>query len=139
MLNWLKTEASGSQVKAFLLDGGIVHLDEQAEEIVNARFDNSKRLQELFVTPADLVVAALATAAVMAYKRFLSKAARACAGMGGTEKTACMNKFKQDVIKAQINTLQSGLAKCAKTKDPDKCKAKVIKQIAKLKAKLGQT
>jgi hypothetical protein len=42
LLNWLKTEASESQVKAFLLDGGIVILDEQSEEIVNARFKNHR-------------------------------------------------------------------------------------------------
>lgn len=38
LLNWLKTEATQSQVKAFLLDGQIVHLDEQSKEIVDARF-----------------------------------------------------------------------------------------------------
>jgi hypothetical protein len=42
LLNWLKTEASEGQVKAFLLDGGIVKLDKQSEEIVNARFENHK-------------------------------------------------------------------------------------------------
>ena len=40
MLTWLENEATETQVKAFLLDGAIVKLDKQAEEIVNARFEN---------------------------------------------------------------------------------------------------
>jgi len=40
MLTWLENEATEAQVKAFLLDGAIVKLDKQAEEIVNARFES---------------------------------------------------------------------------------------------------
>ena len=39
LFTWIKEEASDAQIKAFLLDGKITHLDEQAEEIVNARFE----------------------------------------------------------------------------------------------------
>jgi len=46
LLNWLKSEATECQIKAFLLDGGIVELDKQSEEIVNARFKSSKMIQE---------------------------------------------------------------------------------------------
>ena len=38
LLNFIKEEASDAQVKALLMDGKIVQLDEQAEEIVNDRF-----------------------------------------------------------------------------------------------------
>ena len=41
LLNWLKKEANEAQVKAFLLDGKIAFLDEQAEEVVNDRFEGS--------------------------------------------------------------------------------------------------
>jgi hypothetical protein len=37
LFNFLK-EASDAQLKAFLLDGKIVQLDEQAEEVVKERF-----------------------------------------------------------------------------------------------------
>jgi len=40
LLNFIKEEASDAQVKALLMDGKIVQLDEQTEEIVNDRFDN---------------------------------------------------------------------------------------------------
>ena len=40
LLNWLQNEATEVQIKALLLDGEmIIDLDEQAEEIVNARFE----------------------------------------------------------------------------------------------------
>ena len=42
LLEWLQNEATEGQIKAFLLDGAIVHLDEQAEEIVNTRFNVSE-------------------------------------------------------------------------------------------------
>jgi hypothetical protein len=41
LFNFLK-EANEAQIKAFLLDGKIVHLDEQAEEIVEERFKGHK-------------------------------------------------------------------------------------------------
>ena len=42
LLNFIKEEASDTQIKALLLDGEIVHLDEQAEEVVNDRFSVSE-------------------------------------------------------------------------------------------------
>lgn len=42
LLNWLQKEASVPQLKALILDGRIVSLDEQSEEIVNDRFRASK-------------------------------------------------------------------------------------------------
>jgi hypothetical protein len=42
LINWLKKEATEAQVKAFLLDGKVTFLDEQAEEVVNDRFEGSK-------------------------------------------------------------------------------------------------
>ena len=41
LLNFIKKEATIPQIKALLMDGEIVSLDKEAEEIVNARFENS--------------------------------------------------------------------------------------------------
>ena len=38
LLNFIKEEASDAQVKSLLMDGKIVKLDEEAEQIVNDRF-----------------------------------------------------------------------------------------------------
>ena len=42
LLNFVKEQASDAQVKALLMDGKIVKLDEQAEKIVNDRFPLSE-------------------------------------------------------------------------------------------------
>jgi hypothetical protein len=42
MLEFIQKEATDAQVKALLLDGKIVKLDEQAEQIVNNRFEVSE-------------------------------------------------------------------------------------------------
>jgi len=42
LLNFIQKEASDTQVKALLLDGKIVKLDEQSEKIVNDRFKISE-------------------------------------------------------------------------------------------------
>jgi len=84
------------------------------------------------------LAALLAYGAYRTYKRFFSKAATACKGKSGSEKTACMNKFKVTALNAQIKDLQAGSSACAKTKNPAKCKAVVAKKVAKLKAKVAK-
>jgi len=42
LLNFIQKEATNAQIKALLLDGSIVQLDKQAEQIVNERFSNSR-------------------------------------------------------------------------------------------------
>ena len=82
-----------------------------------------------------VVAAAIITASAMTYKNILSKAARACKRKSGSEKTECMKKFKKDALESQINALKSGMTKCSKSKDPTKCRKKVIKKIDDLKYK----
>ena len=86
---------------------------------------------------AAAVAAAATIASVKLYKRFLSKAAKACSGKSGLEKTSCMTKFKKQAQAAKVQALQSGIAKCSKSKDPTSCKAKLQGKINKEKAKMG--
>jgi len=44
LLKFIHSEATEAQLKALLLDGEIVALDEQSEEIVNSRFSVSKEI-----------------------------------------------------------------------------------------------
>jgi hypothetical protein len=73
------------------------------------------------------------TAGVLAYKRFFSKAARACAGMSGSQKTACMAKYKVQGKKAEIATLNSKKAMC---KGNPKCIAKIQARMQKAQAEM---
>lgn len=157
LLNFVKEDATDSQIKALLMDGEILSLDEQTEEIVNSRFDlfveknNLKGVLEFvdlytlmykigardgFIAAA--FIAAVTSAGEMVYKRFFSKAARACQDKSGIEKTSCMTKFKNNATKEKIKVYQKGMSMCNKSKTPDQCKAKLRKKIGKAKATLGE-
>lgn len=56
------------------------------------------------------------------YKSSFSKFARQCKDMPGREKTICMLTAKANAKKAQINKLKSGISKCIKARNPEKCK-----------------
>ena len=92
-------------------------------------------------TPAGWAVGGAALAALLAYgsaktyKRFFSKAAGACRGMGGPAKTDCMKKYQGRAYMAQAGDLQRGMASCGKAKNPDSCKSAVSGKIERLKAK----
>ena len=79
---------------------------------------------------AGAVAVGVAALAVAAYKKHFSQAAKACGGQSGTAKTMCMNKFKEKAKQAKISTLKSGMGRCAKDKNPAKCKASLQKKIA---------
>jgi hypothetical protein len=84
------------------------------------------------------VAAAIVTIAYQGYKRFLSKAGRACNNKSGDEKTSCMNKYKRDALKRQISYLEKGLPSCDKTMEVYDCRDRVKRRIKKAKVKLGE-
>ncbi len=87
-------------------------------------------------TGVTVAIAALLYGGYKTYQRFLSKAARACASKSGAEKTACMEAFKKNAIKAQISDLKRGLSGCKNSKNPQKCQSAINAKIQKLQAKL---
>lgn len=86
---------------------------------------------------ATAIVAAAALAAVGIYKRFLSKAAKDCAGLPTTEKTNCIRKHKIDAIKAKISSFEASKSKCSYAKNPEGCNNKMMYKIKAERAKLG--
>ncbi len=81
--------------------------------------------------------AAAITAGIMAYRRFWSKAARAC--KGSADRKNCLNNYKNRAILAQIAATKAGKAKCAKSKNPKACNAKIDAKIEKLKVKTRES
>lgn len=73
--------------------------------------------------------------AVKAYKRFFSAAAKACAGQSGEAKTACMAKAKKAAFSKKAAFLQAGMGACAKSKNPEKCKAAISRKVQAMRAK----
>jgi hypothetical protein len=83
---------------------------------------------------AAVAAAAAMTAGVMAYRRFFSKAAKACGS--APDKKACMAQYKMKAKQAQMATLNAGKAKCAKSKNAAGCKAKIDNKINALKSQM---
>ena len=59
------------------------------------------------------------------YRQFMTKAARACGS--APHKEACMQKYAMMANQKKAAAAKSNMSKCAKTKNPDACKAKLEK------------
>jgi hypothetical protein len=82
-----------------------------------------------------VAAAAALTAGVVAYKRFFSKGARACGN--APDRSQCMKDLKKKAMGARIQAMNAGKAKCATTKNPEQCKAKIDQKIAAVKTKIA--
>jgi len=69
---------------------------------------------------------------VSIYKKHLTKAARRCQNLPQKEKAICMLMAKAQAKQVQLSVLKKGIQKCAKTKDPAKCKQKFIEKMNKV-------
>jgi len=87
---------------------------------------------------ATALVALAATISYKIYKRYLSDAAKKCKGSKGLVRDNCLTKARNEARKAKVVALHQGLIRCAKTKNPSKCKFKLQRKINIEKAKLGQ-
>jgi hypothetical protein len=85
---------------------------------------------------AAALAALIAYAGYQVYKKFFSKAAKACAGQSGPAKEQCLAGFRKKAVVAQAQTLMKASAACAKSKDPQKCKAVIRAKVATIRGKL---
>lgn len=72
------------------------------------------------------------------YKIKLSKAAKACKQYSGDKKKQCMKKFNTDAVKSKVSLLQKSKSVCNRSKNPEKCKAKIQQQIDKANKKFKE-
>lgn len=71
------------------------------------------------------------------YVRNLSAAGRYCKGTSGSQRTACLRKYKIKVLKERVMTLENSKMFCGKSKDPKKCEIKINEKIKKLKERIS--
>lgn len=89
---------------------------------------------------AGLVVAtALGVAAWKLYKKYISKAEKACKGKSGREKTNCIEKYKLEGLQKAKAALKSKMKECDKSKQPKKCKYELVKRINKFDKKIEKS
>jgi hypothetical protein len=90
-----------------------------------------------------LAVAAIAALAARAgykvYKDKLSKIGKQCNQYkhGTPDRKKCEAKAKNAALQAQMAAMKATASKCAKSKDPAKCKAAIAAKIEKLKSKMS--
>jgi len=145
LINFVKEEASDAQVKALLMDGKIVQLDEQGEEIVNDRFEGTQ-INEALITEGPvgsimgmLIFSPLLWAAWRALGGVLSKKRRQCGTFRiSTERDKCLERVEIQNIKDKIAIVEKAMRECSKNKDPKACmeKGNAVKQ--KLLAKVAE-
>ena len=88
---------------------------------------------------AAAVAALVARTAYRVYKDKISKIGKQCASYkhGTPDRKKCEAKAKNAALQAQMAAMKSGMAKCAKSKDPAKCKANIQNKINSMKSKMS--
>jgi len=84
--------------------------------------------------PHAIVVAAIITASIVLYKKYMSKAARAC--RGNEDKSRCIIQYKMKAYSEQIKKLKKDAAICKKSKNPAKCSNKIKNKINSISQKI---
>ena len=152
MKNFVINEASNYQVLSMIFEGVL------PEETSNPEKENSLNeiVQNIIENKIELISeeigtvgkAAIATVvggpaglalygAYKVFQRYITQAGRAC--RKAVDRRACRKQFKINAIKAQINALKSGMSKCSKDKNPEKCKTRIQKKISQLNTTLAGT
>lgn len=116
LLNFLQYEATIPQVKAFILDGEIVNLDEQAIEIVNDRFAVSEaggKVAQFRKSAGSVLQGPQARAVVTGMSAATGDVAGAVGGIAGIGLWALYRKFREkyDGCTKQCGTYKLNLPK----------------------------
>jgi len=140
LLNWLQNEATEVQIKAMLLDGQIVHLDEQAEEIVNIRFN----IYEQGLSEAGTLMGIIgALTGILPIWRALavqfSDAQRQCGTFKiSKDRDACMAKARMGYAKRKIEAMKKAQGDCKSYKNPQACLKVLSAHIKKEMVKMSK-
>lgn len=131
LLNFIKEEATDAQVKALLMDGKIVKLDEQAEDVVNDRFDQ----HYLNETGTFLQVLASMTGVLKPWRKLaatFSDAHRQCGIQKiAKDRDACLASARLSYAKKKVESLKKIAGQCNRSNNPAKCKATMKQQVEK--------
>ena len=105
-------------------------LDEYLE-----KFQKEENTNEIAVMTA-LTVGMLTVSVFDAFKDFMSKAARQCFALKGSDRSKCMIKMRMEGTKRLIAGLEKKKSLCSKTRNAEKCIIKMTEKINKQKEKL---
>jgi len=152
MVNFVINEASNYQILSMFFEGILpdeisntekeISLNELAQNIIEGKFE---LISEELGTVGKAAAATVLTGgpglilygAYKVFQRYMTKAGRMC--RKAIDRRACRKQYKINGIKLQINALRSGMSKCTKARNPEKCKVKIEKKISRLSATLAGT
>jgi len=86
--------------------------------------EDISNLDEFIVLPTIALISAI-------YKRYLSKAAKACRGKSSLQRKLCVVSYKMMGRKTQISKIKQSTKDCSQQKNPKKCQEKMKNQILK--------
>lgn len=138
LLQFIQKEATVAQIKVLLMDGEIINLDKQAEEIVSARFEASgagDRVKALARTTGSIGIAqGIYTTIPWAIYRKIKSISDACTKKCGTFQ---LNTIRRQLCMAKCNLprRKAELAAAQKTKNKVEI-SKKLRGVAKAEAKL---
>lgn len=135
MIKFIQQESTDAQIKALLMDGKIVQLDEQAEQIVNDRFEVSEaggrvaKLRKTYTTQAGAGFPVL-WALYRKIRSHYDSCTRRCGKyeLNTSRRQHCMIKCKVEKVKGQL----AGAIKAKNKTEVDKMKSKLLKAQAAL-------
>jgi len=136
LIKFIKEDASDAQIKALLMDGRVVQLDEQAEEIVNDRFEGYPHLNEsgMFLQILGKMVGVLPIWRKLA--GIFSDAHRQCGLQKiSKDRDACMAKARLGYALKKIEIIKNAMANCDQVNNPKRCKVVMKDQLAKEQAR----
>lgn len=124
------------------------HLKNIATKIKGIRkeyeIENLKNIKQDKLIGMVILGISIATATYFIYRNFLSKYAKVCRHLLKSSRIGkknyyaqCVNKVRKEGAKEALKILAKGKSNCSKNKNPEKCKAKFDKQIAKWKEKMS--
>ena len=105
-------------------------LEEYLQEI-----QNEENTNEIAIMTA-VTIGMLTVSAFDAFKDFMSKAARQCFALQGSDRSKCMIKMRMEGTKRLIAELEKKKSLCGKTRNAGKCIIKMTEKINKQKEKL---
>jgi hypothetical protein len=133
ILNWIQHEASEVDVMAFLMDGKIQHIKEEAEQVVRDRFATNKLSEGVGRTILGMfLLSPVGWAAYRLIRSMFSKASRKCGTFSiGKQRDICLVRVKLQRAEKMLALFKKEISNCSKAKNPEKCKSKGQQQIDK--------
>lgn len=99
------------------------------KHLIDNYLDDLQEIVPLIAVGLAFSAANVLIGATNLYKKNFTKAALRCKDLPEREKAICMLQAKMSAKNIQLQALKSNLAKCNTSKNPDRCKKKIVNKM----------